>query len=242
MSTQITGPVQIAGQQVLSSTSIQMHNLGELGFSNDGRAFKYVKNGAVAMVQGKLYQAPAEVTNHQNLTPVAAAIGATEITTTLGATAAAANLYAGGLLVVTVTPGEGYAYKIRSHAAIGSGGTGTFVLEDALLVALTTSSRIDLVQNPCSGLIVNPTTASSAPVGAAVYPIAIGEYGWLQVKGQASLLADGAITVGTNVIASNATAGAVEAGADAADLQANVGVALSGIATTEYGPIMLNLI
>jgi hypothetical protein len=44
------------------------------------------------------------------------------------------------------------------------------------------------------------------------------------------------VTVGTDLVASNATAGAVEA---LTGVQAVIGNAMSGIATTEYGPVKL---
>lgn len=95
---QMTGDLQIVASDLTLNSSIQMHNLGERAVTPDGRSFRYVKAGGTALVPGKLYQAPAEVTNHQNLAPTdAVAIGATSLTVTLGATAATANQYAGGL-------------------------------------------------------------------------------------------------------------------------------------------------
>lgn len=237
--TQLTGAAQVAGQNLFTSSSYKAHQLGEIVFSNDGRAFRYAKAGAVALVPGKLQQASAEVTADQNLTAVAAAIGDLSIAASTTVTVTA-NQYAEGWAMITVTPGQGYQYKIKSHIAYTAAAP-TFALEDSVLVALTTSSRIDLVANPFSGVVVNPTTATSAPVGVAVYPVAIGEFGWLQVAGVANVLADGTVTVGTAVDASNGTAGAVEAHPEAG-VQAGVGLAMSGIATTEYGPIKLNLI
>lgn len=213
-----------------------MHDLGSQMVTPDGRKFRYVKAGAVALVPGTLLQASAEVTANQNLTAVAAAIGDLTISTSSSITVTA-NQYAGGWVMVTVTPGQGYAYKIKSHPAV-TAGTCAFALEDSVQVALTTSSRLDLVANPYSAVVINPTTATSIPVGAAIYPIAIGEFGWAQTKGVANLLADGAITVGTSLVASNGTAGAVEA---LAGVQALVGEAVTGIATTEYGAVNLLL-
>lgn len=229
----------VIGQGLFTQSTTAQHVLGEKITTPDGRSYRYVKAGASDLVPGKLYQASAEDTNDQNLTAVAASAGATSISASTTITATA-NEYAGGYAIITVTPGEGYIYRIASHAAFTAAAP-TFQLEDPIQVALTTASRIDLVRNPYNGVVVNPTTATSAPVGVAVYPIAAGKFGWLQTGGPAALLADGAITVGTNVIASNAVAGAVEAGADAADLQAFVGVAMTGIATTEYGAVMLAL-
>jgi hypothetical protein len=214
--------------------------LGGAGFDNAGNRYRFVKAGAVALVPGKVQQAAAEVTNHQNLTPTAASIGATSVTVTLGATAATENQYAGGWVVVTVTPGQGYKYLVSSHPAANSGASLTLTLEDALVVAITGSSRIDLVANPYSGVIVNPTTQTSAPVGAAVTAVTAAYFGWIQDGGVASLLADGANVVGSDLVASNGVAGAVEDAA-APGAQPLVGTALTGAADTEYGAVLLNL-
>lgn len=212
--------------------------LGAAGFDNAGNRYRFVKAGGTALVPGKLQQAAAEVTNHQGLTPAAAAIGATSVTVTLGATAATANQYAGGWLVVTVTPGQGYKYLISSHPAADSAATLTLTLEDAIVVALTTSSRVDLVANPYSGVIVNPTTATSAPVGAAVTAVTAAYFGWVQDGGVANVLMNGTGVVGTAQVASNAVAGAVE---PLTGVQAPVGTLLTGVADTEYGAILLNI-
>lgn len=234
MSTQLTGTgPQVVGQALFSSSSTQLHALGEVVFTNDGRSFRYAKAGGTALVAGKLQQAQAETTAHQDLTAAAAAIGDTSTVTS--AITVTANQYAGGYLLVTVTPGQGYAYKIKGHAAATAAAV-TLTLEDPINIALTTSSRYDLVANPYSAVVVNPTTATSAPVGVAVYPVVAAEFGWLQTAGVANILSDGGSTVGTNVSASNATAGAVEAAVTA---QAAIGVAVTGVATTEYGAFKL---
>lgn len=233
-----TGP-QVVGQQIFSTSSTQLHALGEVVQTNDGRTFRYALAGGTTLVPGKLQQAPAEVTADQNLTAVAAAVGDTTLVSTSTITVAA-NYYANGYALITVTPGQGYMYKIKGHAAFTAAAP-TFILEDAIqTTALTTGSRIDLVSNPYSNVIVNPTTATSCPVGVAVYPITNAQYGWIQVAGVASVLADGTITVGTAVDASNGTAGAVEAHAEAG-VQAQVGIAVTGGATTEYCAIRLDI-
>ena len=226
--------LQIVGQDLYTSSSTPAHQVGARAVTGDGRVFRYTKCGGTALVPGKLYQASAEVTANQDLAVAAAAIGATTVTTTSTVTVTA-NQYAGGYVMVTVTPGQGYQYKIKSHPA-ATGAVVTLTLEDPILVALTTSSRIDLVASPYSGVIVNPTSASSAAVGAAVYPVVAAEYGWLQTHGICNLLADGSVTVGTLLCASNGTAGAVEA---FTGVQAAVGIAVTGIATTEYGSVSL---
>lgn len=214
--------------------------LGSRVISQSGVEYARALVGAVALAPGKLYQAPAEITNHQGLTPAAAAIGALEVTVTLGATAATANYYADGSLVVTITPGQGYRYRILSHPAADALATLvlTLVPSEPIQVALTTSSRVDLFPNIFSNVVVNPTSATSAPVGASVNTAGIGKYTWLARNGDVVLLADGTVTVGTALVASNATAGAVEA---LTGVQAAIGNALTGIATTDYGLVNLSL-
>ena len=95
-----------------------------------------------------------------------------------------------------------------------------------------------MVANPYNAVIQNPAAATGAVVGVAIHAIALDEYGWIQTGGVANVLNDAGSTVGTNVSASNATAGAVEAAVTA---QAAVGYAVTGISTTEAGAIYLTI-
>lgn len=221
------------------SSTVQEIGLGSKFYDQNGNAYRYAKIGGTASVAGKLYQAPAEITNHQDLVPAAAAIGATSVTVTLGATAVTANQYAGGYLVVSITPGEGYKYLIASHPAADASATLVLTLEDPIQVALTTSSNVDLVSNLYNGVIVNPTSASSCPVGVAVDVVAAGSYGWLQVEGPCPVLVDNStVVVGTFISASNQAAGACE---PFTGVQAPIGVAVTGGATTDYATIKLSI-
>jgi hypothetical protein len=238
MSTSITGFAQVSAGDLTLDSATPDCQLGTQMQTTDGRTLVYVRAGATALVPGTLLQAPAEVTNHQDVVPAIAAIGATSITVTLGATAATANQYAQGYAVITVTPGQGYIYQIDSHPAADSSGTLTLKLVDPLEVALTAASNVDLVANPYNGVIINPTTASSAPVAAATHPITATYYGWAVKEGVVSLLSDGGTAVGLAVVASNGTAGAVET---LTGTQAPIGTTLTGIATTEYGAVKIKL-
>lgn len=239
---QLTSDIQAVPADIFTSSATAFAPLGAKAVTGDGREFRYVKAGAVALVPGKLQQSAAELTNHQDLAPTAnVAIGATSFTVTLGATAATANYYAGGWAVITTSTGAGYQYQISSHPAADASATLLLQLADPVAVAfVSASSKVDLVPNPYSAIVVNPTTATSAPIGVAVHPVAIGYYGWIQTKGPVAVLADGTVTVGTALDASNATAGAVEAHPEAG-VQAPVATALTGIATTQYGMVMLDL-
>jgi hypothetical protein len=236
MATRLSSGLLVNPGDLTQNTANAAVQLGAVAFDQAGNRYRYVKAGGTSLVVGKLQQAPAEVTADQGLAVAAAAIGATSVTTTSTVTVTA-NQYAGGWLMIGITPGVGYKYLISSHPA-ASGAAVTLTLSDPLIVALTTDSRVDLVANPYSGVVVNPTTATSAPVGAAVSIVTNAQFGWIQDGGVSCLLADGTVTVGTGVVASNATAGAVEA---LTGVQAPVGTALTGIATTDYGAINLCL-
>lgn len=240
MATRLSGGVQVAAQEIHSTSADQYHNVGDLVHSSDGRAFRYCLAGGTSLVAGQLQQAAAEVTNHQNLTSPVAAVNDTSLAATLGATAATLNQYANGYLFVTVTPGVGRAYLISGHAAADASASLTINLSDPIAVALTATSRLDLVRNPYAGVIVHPTSKTSGPVGVAIHPVTNAQYGWLQVGGVANVLSEGATAVGNFVSPSASVAGAV---IDATHAQeATVGNAMTGIADTEYGAIKLHLV
>lgn len=241
MATKLSGSIQVTGTPLFSSggdTDAQ-HVVGSGVESNDGRRFRYVYCTPTALIAGTLLQGQAEITNHQNLTSPVAAIGDTSLAVTLGATAVEPNFYAGGLMVITVTPGVGYSYRIKSHPGAASAASLTITLDDPLEVALTATSRIDLVANPYNGVIIYPTTTTGPAVGVATDIISAGRYGWVQTKGPVACLASGTVLVGQNVIASRGAAGAI--GPWVAGTQVNVGYAITGIADTEYGAIVLQL-
>lgn len=236
--TSLTGAVQMSSQGIFVSSDKVEHNLGDLAFTNDGRAFRYCKAGATALITGQLQQSSAEDTsNFQNLTVAVSSIGDTTITTTSTPTLTVNQLAGGFLIVASATLGAGQMLRIKSHPAV-SAAVVTFTLEDPVTIATTGTVTVDCSLNPYKDVIVNPTTLTSAPVGVAVFNLVATEFGWLQVGGIASILADGANAVGANLVASNGTAGAVE---DAASpgLQPLIGTALTGAATTAYGMVKL---
>lgn len=225
---------QVSPQDLFVTSTIAQTDLGALAMTADGRSYRYALAGGTALVTGTLQQSAAETTGWQNLTAVAASVGDLTISSTSTITAAA-NQLAQGYAIVSVTPGVGYSYQISGHAAYTAAAP-TLSLSDPIRVALTTTSRLDLVAHPLSAIIINPATASGTPVGVAVTNAAASTYCWVQVGGIAVILSDGGSTVGTNVSASNATAGAVEAAVTA---QAAIGVAMTGVSTTEYGAFKL---
>lgn len=237
---ELTSDILVGPSGLYTSSDLAYAPLGARAVTGDGREFRYARAGGTALVPGTLLQAGPEDTAHQNLAPTAnGSAGDTEITVTLGASAVTANEYAGGWAIITTSTGAGYQYQISSHPAANGSATVTLTLADPLVTSIASATtKVDLVLNPYSAVIINPATATSNPIGVAVHAIAANEYGWVQVKGVASVLMDGTGVVGTAQVASNAVAGAVE---PATGVQAPVGTLVTGVADTQYGAIDLDL-
>jgi hypothetical protein len=239
----LTGYSQSFGAPIFSSSTTPVTVPGDKGRTVDGREFVYCQAGAAgALVVGNVIQTAAELTNHDNLTPAAAAVGALTVTVTLGNTAATENQYAGGLLVIDTTPGLGYSYLIESHPAANASATCEFTIAaPGVQVALTTDSRVTLTPNPWKGVIQAPaTTLTGAIVGVCTYPIGASEYGWLQVKGPCGVLAAGTIAVGAVAISPSGTAGAVVTDPANASVVI-IGSAMVATASGEVNQILLNI-
>ncbi len=238
----LTGYSQSFGQPIFASSATASTVPGDKGRTVDGREFVYCKNGAVATVAGSLYQTAAELTNHDNLAVTATAIGAVAITVTLGNTAVTENQYAGGTLTVDTTAGLGYTYLIESHPAADASAACVFTIaKPGVIVALDTNSRVTLVPNPWSGVVITPaTTLTGAVVGVATYIIAANEYGWLQVKGPCGVLVAGTIIVGAAAVSPCGTGGAVVTDPANASLVI-IGTALVATASGEVNQILLNI-
>lgn len=238
------GSRTLSAQSLVKESSTQREVLGAVATTENGSVYVYGKAGASNLSAGKLSVAEAAVANHTNqAVAVAAAAGATQVSLTLGATAATLNQYAEGFLVINDAAGEGNYYKIVGHPAAGSAGTLVVQLEDPIQVALTTSSEYSLVK-PRSKDVVESTTLSKA-IGVPRASITAAYFGWFQQSGYASVLSDGTPTKGYNVVQSNGTAGAVEVFTDstagATDLQEIVGVADETLVSTEYRGITLKI-
>ena len=231
---QLTGPVMVAAQSVYSSSATALHNLGEYMVTNDGRGYRYCKAGGTALVVGKIQQAKAEDTsNEQELAITNAAVGDLTIVTTSTVTLAA-DLLAGGYLIVSEgTLGVGETYRLKGNTAASAAVT-TFSLEEPVRVATTGSCKVDVKVHPYSAVIVAPTTQTSCIVGAAQYAITASEFGWLQTRGVCAILAQGTVVVGDGLVPANTTTtGTVVSRADAS-LEASIGYALHGAASTDY--------
>ena len=201
---------RFTGAQFPYGTQMIMH---------DGRKFRFCIAGATALVIGNLIQAAANVADHVDTTAAANAASTAgtpvrTLTTTLGATLASLNQYGSGYGVISVTPGAGQVYVFADTPAVASSGSfvGPLAAGHEIRVALTTTSRVDLINNPYDNVIQSPiTTATGVAVGVAVVAIAASAYGWLQTRGIAAILTSGTVLLGAEVIVPSLTAGAINA-------------------------------
>jgi len=241
-----TGPLAlVANGQFQTSADTSLATLvGSRWDLSDGREVTLVSTAAATTVApGKLYQDPAIVPNHQNIAVAAYTAYSNngnvpaKVTVTLGATAATANQYAGGFVVVNDANGEGQTLRIASHPAADASATLAITLEDGPNTALTTSSEVCLLPAHGANIIIQPTTVTGAQVGIGLCPIAPSSYGFLVSKGITSALAGGAIGAGLGI-----SVGSVEGSVSvAAATTARLGYAAQAGVDTEYRAVFVNL-
>lgn len=235
-----SGPLQLSAQAINTTNATKQHPLGTKAETPDGRTYRYARAGGVALVAGNLQVAPTVTPNHVNIVvAAAAAIGATTVTATLGATLAAVNFYSEGYMVVNDAVGEGISYKIVGHPAVASAGVITLTLAEPLIVALTVASEISLVQNPYDLVVISVTDQLDQPVGVATTAVPINDYCWLQTGGICSVLADEAFAIAQSLTIGTGLAGAVEANDAAGEME--VGIANQAAADTENRAVFLTM-
>jgi hypothetical protein len=237
----LTQRVSLTNQDARVVSATQLHRLGTVAETADGRVYRYSFNGAVDLAAGKLNTTVAKVTNHtNNAVATAAAIGARQVTVTLGATAATVDQYKDGYLVINDSTGVGCAYRIDGHPAAALSTNLTVNLTEGVAIALTTSSKASLVPNPWSGSIVSAAAAALFVNGTNNTIVTASNYYWSQTAGIASVLSDGVIGKGSDAIVSASVNGAAVVEGTSAVTQ-RVAVAPEATVDTKYYPLFLTL-
>lgn len=191
--------------------SVAMHQIGTKLETPDGDVYRYAKAGASNISKGKLQVCPAPKTNHHNVAWASGgALGSKLVTVTLGATAAVANEYAEGYLVVNDATGEGTRYKIVSHPAADSGATLQLTLERPVTgTALVSGSEFELNHNPWNG-VVEAAVEERKPAGVPLVNVTAGNFCWLLTRGVTGVLAGDTLSLGYDLVSHASTAGAVD--------------------------------
>ena len=194
--------------------------LGDYAVLPDGRKYRFTLNDGTVEVAGRLYQSVLGIPDHLNVTAdVARAIDAVIVSATLGATLAAIDIYAEGVVHINDVTGEGYTYRIRrantagaAHAAAAASGILTVNLEagEMLQVALDTTSQVTFTRNRFHAVLIHPSPPTAPLAGVSPGVAAVNRFYWSQVEGFAAVLGDGTLLEGLPVQASITTDGAVE--------------------------------
>lgn len=229
----------------------------------DGREVALVSIGATAIVSGVLVQGAAEVTAFEKLamtvpTATPGTAGTNQILVTNGATVLNVNQFIGGYLIISAGTGLGQTLKIASHQPAAASATFLVTTEDNIQVTLDATSKVSLVSNPYTNIIINPATATGAPIGASLYPLTAStaatfnattgvmntpgtpQFGFVVVHGPTGILVDATVTnVGYPLGRSATVAGAV--GVATLTTVAAVGTAMQTLTSAQAGPVYLNL-
>lgn len=238
----------LAGVDLYTSTASPGANMtiGQLVWDmNSGKAFRYTLAGELLVV-GNLLQESVEATTYENMavgTPGAA--GDSFIQVTNGTSTITEAQFKGGTINVytagTVAVGDEYTITGIS-GTMTTGGALKVYVDRPLRAAFTTSAKVNMKQSPWSKVIQMPaTTPTGMPVGVAIYPIASGEYGWVQTHGICSVLSDGStFAVGSEVGTPSGTAGCITVYA-AATTKAPLGMARQAAASTHCITVFLRI-
>jgi len=230
-----------AGQGLYTSSSVQQHTLGQKMLTPDGREFSYALAGELLVV-GDWYQTAVHSSDYvSQACPTAAAIGDTSIAVTAGGTITA-DQFKDGYLIVSAGTGLGQMFTIKSNLAITSAANGNIEVNEPVRVALVAaSSTITLIKNRFDSVVKWAVTQTGSSAGAAVYPVASGEYGWLQTGGTGAALSDNVPTAAetTGISPSTTTAGAIT---KAVTTQETIGGAAQVVTVSaEVGAIRINV-
>ena len=193
-------------------------NLGQALFTIDGRRFRFGSAGATLLVASTLVQAAVPTAGHILQTPVAAAVGATSVSTATTTTKVEINEYGEGMLLLTAgNTGENYAYPVDRHGAVAANGVFAVPLVRGSVVQVaigTTANSASLYRNPFSKVVIAATAVTAPVVGVTVLPLAAYStsanisYGWMQTRGLAPVRIDATTAVvGQPVIQSGTVAG-----------------------------------
>lgn len=237
----LTQRISLVNQDARTVSATQLHKLGTIAETADGRVYRYAVAGATNLAAGLVNNTVAKVANHTNIAVATAAVlGARVVNVTLGATATTVGQYDGGYLVVNDSTGVGCAYRIAGTPVIALSTAGNINLEEGIAIALTTSSKVSLVPSPWAGTIVTNNSAALFCNGTNNVAVTALNYYWSQTAGMASVLSDGIIAKNAGAIVSTAVNGALVTEA-AGTITQRVGTAPEATVDTKYYPIFLGL-
>ena len=192
----------------LTTDNAQAHNVGERVYDSD-RIFRYAVAGE-ALAAGYIATQPTGNTTCTTMAVISGAIGSKVINFTNAATTTTAGDFDEGYAVISYGTGIGQTYKIANMAALVSAASSYVYLHDPIVVALDTTSKVDLVPNPYMK-VLHTTGVVLHPAGVPLVAVtASGDYCWLQTRGVCGVFSHATIPAGSAFHNDETTAGASE--------------------------------
>ena len=230
---------RIVGQGILQESELQNSPLGSELSLNDGRKFRYCKNGSSsALTAGLIVESPAWVSTETALDVNTAVKGDTALYITTGSTVSA-NTYQDGFVIVEDDTGEGQMLKIKSHPAADSA-EGKFELWDPVRVDFAAATTVGLVKNRFDGVILavaSGSTKTGTEVGVPLIPVTESYYFWAQFKGLCNVLDEGNVAIGAPKMRGTVAGALVVADSS---FKESATAHHTGV-DTEYRPVMLSI-
>ena len=208
-----------------------------------GRVFRYALAGGTTLARGKINVAADVVGNHTNMSFASApAVNSTSVIVTLGGTAATADQYQDGWLVVQDGGGEGRAYPIEGHGAQATttGDLEVFLKEKLDTLGIISESNVDLIKNRYDGVVISAADQDDPVLGVNIVSITNAEYGWIQTWGPCSVLMDETLGVGSAVELGESTVGSVQTSDGVESYEVGIMGPQSGV-DTEYQLVYLTI-
>lgn len=197
----------VLNQDIYEVSATQKHRLGTR-FARGERAFVYAKAGATLNVDLLASAYNAQMISFASA-PVAAAVGASQISMTVGASdgpaangALAVHYLEGGYLVCFSDSVDTFLMGIKDNTVVASGGgTTVLTLDGEIPIAIATAdSSIEATASPYVDVRTTNMSGMRPFLGAPMrsltttYP-----YGWLQTWGPSWIAPQAAVGVAANV-------------------------------------------
>lgn len=236
--------LQITDQdaRTISATKGQEY-IGQVAHTLDGRTYVYAIAGGTNLAAGKVNIPTNTTANHVNQTGVAYAVGTTQLTFSIGGTAATAGQYGGGYFCVndTATTGIG-SYRIRTNTLSAGSAPITVTLEpdEGLTVATTTASKFSLYPSPYNFTVVATASSSLQANGVANVAVTATYAYWSQTAGYCAVLSDGVIAKNVAGILSPSVGGAIVTESTSGIVQ-RIAYAPEATVDAKYYPLVLTI-
>ena len=205
--TQINGPAQLkTNADIFTPTADQNHALGAEYWTNDGtgRAFRYCKNGAVALTRALMNASEAVAAEGVAIaqTGYTMAVGAKkfDMLLTTGNGYTDSELVDGWLWFnksPTAATTVGDCYLIKDNKWTTSDTVMNVEIADAggIRTAIVATDELSICKNPFRDTVVNPTSQAAMVVGVNLVDVTANYYYWAQFRGIAPLIVDASDTV-----------------------------------------------